>query len=129
MEVREGAKVVEIDSENVRLEDGQVFPTHTVVWTAGVRGIPGANQWGLPTASNGQVEIQPTLQVPGHPEVYVVGDLARTVQDGMLLPQVAQVAIQQGQQAGENLLLREGCFLLVGVITSKLQVISIPSSS
>lgn len=103
VEVQEGAKVVEIDSQSVRLETGEMISTDTVVWTAGVRGIPGG-QWGLPTARNGQVEIQPTLQVPGHPEVYVVGDLARTVQNGTVLPQVAQVAIQQGEWAGKNIL-------------------------
>ncbi len=104
VEVREGARVVEIDPQHVRLEDGELLSTNTVVWTAGVRGIPGTSQWGLPTARNGQVEVLPTLQVPGHPEVYVVGDLARTEQNGTLLPQVAQVAIQQGQRAGENIL-------------------------
>jgi NADH dehydrogenase len=104
VEVQEEAKVVEIDPQSVRLENGEVISTNTVVWTAGVRGIPGAGQWGLPTARNGQVEVLSPLQVPGHPEVYVVGDLARTEQNGTLLPQVAQVAMQQGQRAGENIL-------------------------
>lgn len=45
----------------------------------------------------------PTLHVEGHPEVYVVGDLALLAEDGALLPQVAQVAIQQGKHAADNI--------------------------
>jgi NADH:ubiquinone reductase (H+-translocating) len=59
-------------------------------------------RWGLPIGRGGRVPVRPTLQVEGHDEVYVVGDLALLAEDGETLPQVAQVAIQQGKHAAEN---------------------------
>lgn len=104
IEVKLNAQVVEIGQDFVRLKDGTELTASTVVWTAGVQGFSGARQWGLPTARNGQVEVLPTLQAPEHPEVYVVGDLARYVENDKPLPMVAQVAIQQGQTAARNIL-------------------------
>ena len=76
--------------------------THTVVWAAGVQGDPAVGRWGLPVGPTGRVPVEGTLQVPGHPEVFVVGDLAYLETDGQALPQVAQVALQQGSMAAEN---------------------------
>ena len=104
IEVQLNAQVVEIGPDFVRLKDGTELPASTVVWTAGVQGFTGAKQWGLPTARNGQVEVLPTLQVQEHQEVYIVGDLARIVEDEKPLPMVAQVAIQGGQAAARNIL-------------------------
>ncbi len=104
VEVMVQSQVVEIGPRSLRLKDGTSIPTRTVTWTAGVQGIRGAGQWGLPTARNGQVEILPTLQVPEHPEVYVAGDLAHFLVDDHPLPMVAQVAIQQGRAAARNIL-------------------------
>ena len=53
--------------------------------------------------SNGRIAVLPTLQVPGHPEVYVVGDLAHVDEDGKPLPMLASPAIQQGALAGKNI--------------------------
>ena len=71
---------------------------------AGVLGSVPGDQWGLATNRHGQVEVLPTLQVPGHPEVYIVGDLADIEQDGRPLPLVAQKGIQTGTTAGRNIL-------------------------
>ena len=60
--------------------------------------------WGLAANAHNQLEALPTLQVPGHPEVYVVGDLAGLRQDGLPLPMVAQLGIQTGAHAGRNIL-------------------------
>ena len=60
--------------------------------------------WGLATNRHNQVEVLPTLQVPDHPEVYIVGDLAGIQQDGHPLPMVAQGGIQTGTTAGRNIL-------------------------
>ncbi|HEY7676381.1 MAG TPA: NAD(P)/FAD-dependent oxidoreductase, partial [Candidatus Methylomirabilis sp.] len=104
VEVRVRAAVGEVTPRAVTLRDGTVIPTETVVWTAGVRGDPSAQAWGLPAAPDGRVKVLPTLQVPGHPEVYVVGDLAYVEEDGRPLPMVAPVAIQQGAAAAGNIL-------------------------
>ena len=104
VEVRVRAAVSEVTPHAVHLKDGTVIPTETVVWTAGVRGDPSAQAWGLPTARDGRVKVLPTLQVPGYPEVYVVGDLAYVEEDGRPLPMIAPVAIQQGAAAARNIL-------------------------
>lgn len=108
VDVRFGAVVDRVTADCVRLKSGTELDTATVVWTAGVAGDPAAPTWGLPVARGGRVPVEPTLQVPGHPEVYVVGDLAWLEQDGQALPQVAQVALQQGAHAARNLLAEQG---------------------
>jgi NADH dehydrogenase len=76
VDVRLGAKVVEVTPNTVSLSGQNKIPTRTVVWTAGVKGEPIATLSSLPTNRDGRVSVLPTLQVPGHPEIYVVGDLA-----------------------------------------------------
>jgi len=103
VDVRLSAPVAEITAEAVRLKDGAVIPAETIIWTAGVRGNSD-NLTGLRTASNGQIPALPTLQVEGHPETYVVGDLARFEEDGHPLPMIAPVAIQQGTHVAGNII-------------------------
>lgn len=102
VEVHVGAAVKEIAEDTVLLKDGTSISEQTVVWTAGVRAVQQIETWGLPTAKNGRIEVLPTLQVPGHPEVYVVGDLAILLDEQHKLPMVAPVAIQQGTTAAHN---------------------------
>ncbi len=104
VEVRLQATVQQIEPHLVRLKDGTGLPTETVVWTAGVQGDSQARAWGLATVKSGRVKVLPTLQVPDHPEVYVLGDLAYVEQDGRSLPMIAPAAIQQGRAAAENIL-------------------------
>lgn len=102
VDVELGAMVEEVRPDGVRLTDGREIATETVVWTAGVQGSPEAGAWGLPVGRGGRVEVRDTLQVPGQPEVHVVGDLAGFRQDGEPLPMIAPVAIQQGEHAARN---------------------------
>ncbi len=104
VEVRLGAHVAEVTPDRVHLGDPDQIETRTVVWTAGVKGEPIAGLSGLPTERNGRVSVLPTLQVPGHPEIYVAGDLASINENGRVLPMVAQVAIQSGIAAAENIM-------------------------
>ena len=103
VDVRLQAMVNQITPESAQLKDGTIIPTGTVIWTAGVRGVLQASAWGLPTARNGQVLVEPTLQTRDHPEVYVIGDLAYVEQDGQPLPMIAPVAIQQGVASAQNI--------------------------
>ena len=103
VEVRLKTKVVEVTPESVVLDGEETISTRTVVWTAGVRGEPLAFLSGIPAGSDGRVSVLPTLQIPAHPEIYVVGDLARIKADGHLLPMVAQVAIQSAVAAAQNI--------------------------
>lgn len=104
VEVRLQAKVSKVLPGAVRLKDGTVIPTETVVWTAGVRGNSLGETSGLKTARNGQVVVRSTLQVPDHPEVYIIGDLAYVEQGGHPLPMIAPVAIQQGAAVAQNIM-------------------------
>ncbi|WP_448591664.1 NAD(P)/FAD-dependent oxidoreductase [Thermoflexus hugenholtzii] len=103
VEVRRRAPVAAVGPDWVRLQDGEAIETATVVWTAGVRGHPLGAALGLPLGPGGRAPVTPTLQVPGHPEIYVVGDLALPEGPGRL-PMVAPVAIQQGTLAARNIL-------------------------
>lgn len=103
VEIRLQATVSEIEAKAVRLKEGAVVPMETVIWTAGVRGEPHAATWGLPTDRSGRVRVLPTLQVPGHAEVYVIGDIAGLEDGGKLLPMIAPVAIQEGIGAAQNI--------------------------
>ena len=103
VEIRLGAVVNKVTADAVHLHDGTALPSDTVIWTAGVRGESRAGTWGLPVLPSGRVSVLPTLQVPGHPEVYVVGDLAHLDLRDRSLPMVAPVAIQQGSAAALNI--------------------------
>lgn len=106
VEVRLGAAVAEVERDRVRLRDGSVIETQTVAWTAGVRGHPLVETWGLPTTRRGTVPVDSSLRVDGVEHVYVVGDLAHLEQDGQPLPMVAQVAMQQGSHVADSILRR-----------------------
>ena len=103
IDVRLHSPVGHITAQAVHLADASTSLTETVVWTAGVQGDPLAEAWGLPIARGGRVAPQPTLQVSGHSNLYVVGDLAYVEQDGRPLPMVAPVAMQEGEAAARNI--------------------------
>jgi NADH:ubiquinone reductase (H+-translocating) len=100
VEVRLGQGVDSVDEHGV-IVAGERIAAKTVIWTAGVTASPAAKWLNAETDHAGRVRIQPDLSIPGHPEVFVVGDTASLEQDGKPLPGVAQVAIQQGRYAAE----------------------------
>jgi len=100
VEVRLGDGVDQIDADGV-LVAGERIASKTVIWTAGVAPSPAGKWLGVETDRAGRVRIQNDLSVPGHPEIFVVGDTAALAQDGKPLPGVAQVAMQQGRYAGK----------------------------
>ncbi len=108
VEVLLDGRVVDAGPESVILSDGTVIPCHTLVWSAGVKAPPlaGALNGASPNAG-GRVRVLPDLTLPGHPEVYVIGDMTHLEQDGKALPMVAPVAMQMGSYAGRAILARE----------------------
>jgi NADH dehydrogenase FAD-containing subunit len=99
VEVRLGCAVDAIDADGVVLA-GERIASVTVIWTAGVVASPAGAWLRVPTDNAGRVRIEGNLAVPAHPEIFVIGDTARCEQDGVPLPGVAQVAIQQGCYVG-----------------------------
>src|SRR5215472_9371467 len=100
VEVRLGHSVDHIDADGVVVA-GERIPSKTVIWTAGVAPSPAGKWLKVETDRAGRVRILKDLTVPGHPEIFVIGDTAALEQDGKPLPGVAQVAMQQGHYAGE----------------------------
>ncbi len=102
VEVRRRSIVTGVDEHGVSIGAERV-DAGTVIWAAGVAASPLARSLGVPLDRAGRVIAQPTLQVPGHSEIYVVGDLCALEQDGTPLPGVAQVAMQGGAHAAANI--------------------------
>ncbi|WIX23885.1 NAD(P)/FAD-dependent oxidoreductase [Xanthomonas arboricola pv. corylina] len=96
VEVHTGTPVTHIDALGYQLGDTFV-PTRTVVWAAGVAASPLARTLGVPLDRAGRVLVEPDLSVPGHPEIFVGGDLASVQQDGRPVPGVAPAAKQMGK--------------------------------
>src|SRR2546421_4608239 len=103
VEVRFGATVADYDGERIRLKSGEVIPAQAVIWAAGVRASPLNATLGIATARQGRIAVEPTLQVAGHPEVYVIGDAAYRETNGVPLPMVAPVAIQMAEAVARNI--------------------------
>jgi NADH dehydrogenase len=102
VEVRTGAAVTGIDREAVTVGATRIV-ARTVIWAAGVAASPLASSLGVPLDRAGRVAAEPTLRVPGHPDIFVAGDICSMQQDGKPLPGVAQVAKQQGAHAARNI--------------------------
>ena len=103
VEVRPGAAVTRIASHAVDA-GGETLDASTVLWAAGVAASPLGASLGVPLDRAGRVLINPDLTVPGHRNVFVIGDLASLAgADGRPLPGVAQVAIQMGEHAAHNI--------------------------
>ena len=102
VEVRLGSIVSQVDAGSVRIGE-EVIPTHTVFWAAGNTASPLSRLLGVPLDRAGRVLVEPDLSLPGHPEAFVIGDMAATVRaDGRPVPGVAQGAIQAGRCAADN---------------------------
>src|SRR2546429_8921097 len=103
VEVRFGAAVLDFDGARVVLKGGEVIPAHTLIWAAGAKAVSLTATLGLATARQGRVTVTPTLNVPDHSEVYVIGDAAYLEKDGQPLPMMAPVAIQMAETATRNI--------------------------
>lgn len=103
VELRLGVQVKYVNSNEVELSNGEKISTNTVIWAAGVAGNPlGASiarATGVPLARGQRIPVEADCSVPGHPNIFVIGDLAAFIPQGeaQTLPGVAPVAIQQAQ--------------------------------
>lgn len=109
VQVRLAAMVDDYDGEVVTLGGGERIAARTLIWAAGARAAPLVAKLGLPTARQGRVAVETTLQLPGAPEAFVIGDAAYLEDAGKPLPMMAPVAMQMGDTAADNI-----CRLLRG---------------
>lgn len=104
VEVRFDAKLTDYNGQRVLLTDGTEIKTHTLIWTAGVKAAGITSRLGVQVAGSGRVRSEATLQLPGHPEIYVLGDAAYFENgNGQPLPMLSTVAIQQGESVADNI--------------------------
>jgi NADH dehydrogenase len=106
VEVRLGQAVAEVGATFVRLKSGEEIKAHTLIWAAGVRANPLADVIGLPQGRGGRIKLDPDLSVPGHPEIFVVGDMGEVASNGQVLSQLGSVAMQSGQHVGRQITCR-----------------------
>ena len=100
--VRKNAKVTRIDETGVYLGDEHI-PAATVIWGAGVSATAFAQTLGLPVDRAGRVKIENDLTVPGHKNVFAIGDMTYLEQDGQPLPGVSPVAMQMARCVARNI--------------------------
>ena len=103
VELQLGAKVQEVTAASIRLADGREIPAGTVIWTAGVRASDLGTAIGLELGRQARIKVEPTLQLPGHPAVFVIGDLAGATVSGAPLPMLIPVAMQEGRRVAATI--------------------------
>ncbi|HET7338512.1 MAG TPA: NAD(P)/FAD-dependent oxidoreductase [Candidatus Dormibacteraeota bacterium] len=91
------AKVAAVTDSAVKLSDGREIPACTVIWTAGVRASDVGRKTGASLTRQSRIKVDGTLQVPGHPSAFVIGDLAGASDGSALLPMLIPVAMQAGK--------------------------------
>ena len=102
VEVLTGTPVASIDSQGVRVGERHIA-ARTVLWAAGVAASPLARTLGVPLDRAGRVSVESDLSVPGHPHVFVAGDLASIQSDGRPVPGVAPAAKQMGKHVAKTI--------------------------
>lgn len=104
VEVRLHEAVVKVTGDEVHLKSGEVLLAQTLIWAAGVRGNPLVEVLGLEQTRGARLAVNKDLSLPGHPEVFIIGDLAGSTDDeGNLHPQVAPLAKQGGKHVARQI--------------------------
>ncbi|HKV86903.1 MAG TPA: NAD(P)/FAD-dependent oxidoreductase [Candidatus Dormibacteraeota bacterium] len=103
IEVMLGARVDAVSDAAVLLAGGEEIPARTVIWTAGVRASDVGRSAGVRLARQSRIDVDDTLQVPGHPVVFVIGDLAGALEGQVYLPMLIPVAMQAGKHVAASI--------------------------
>jgi NADH dehydrogenase len=105
VEVKLEESVTKAKDDHIELESGDTIPTQTLIWAAGVRANPLADQLNVDQTQGGRVDVNDDLSLPGHPEAFVIGDMAGSRDEaGNLHPQLAPVAIQGARHVSQQIL-------------------------
>jgi NADH:quinone reductase (non-electrogenic) len=105
VELRTETRLEAVDADSATLSDGERIPTHTLVWTAGVRPNPLLAYWGLPVDERGRVLVDEYLRVHGLDDVWALGDCARVPNPAAEVPDppTSQHALRQARRLAQNL--------------------------
>ena len=105
IDIRLGTTLEEVTANSARISTGEVIPTRTVVWTAGVTPHPSSRNLGIPLDERGRIVVDEYTRVVGEDHVWAVGDAAAVPdprQAGTFCPPTSQHAVRQGRTAGRN---------------------------
>ncbi|MFL5502790.1 MAG: NAD(P)/FAD-dependent oxidoreductase [Gemmatimonadaceae bacterium] len=102
VEVRVNSFVTAVEADGVRIGNEKIR-ARNAFWAAGNLASPVGKFLDGPLDRAGRIQVNPDLSVPGHPEIFAIGDLAALVQDGRPVPGVGPAAIQEGKSAGKNI--------------------------
>jgi NADH dehydrogenase len=98
VQVRSSRRVKAIRQGEVELDDGEIIHAENILWAAGVAASPLTKKLGVELDQAGRVKVNPDLSLPGHPEVFAIGDLALVLQgNGKPVPGVSPAAMQMGR--------------------------------
>lgn len=102
VQIRNNIHVKNIRAGEVELDDGEIIRAETILWAAGVAASPLTRQLGVELDRAGRVKVNPDLSLPGHPEVFAIGDLASVFQEnGKPVPGVSPAAMQMGKHVAK----------------------------
>ena len=103
-----GFNVTRVEPGRIALDDGSVLACDAAVWCAGLEAPPVVAQLPVPHGKAGRVAVEETLEVPGHPGVFAVGDVVelRDPRTGAFVPSTAQAALSEARTAARNLVAR-----------------------
>jgi NADH:quinone reductase (non-electrogenic) len=103
VEVMTGKQVASVEPTRVALKSGEQLKAHTLVWGAGLQGNALVQSLGIELQGGNRIAVGPDLALPGHPEVYVIGDVAAITdaKTEQVLPQLGSVALQSGEHVGK----------------------------
>ena len=105
IEIRLGTTIERVSADSTELSTGEVIPTRSVAWTAGVKPHPIVARLGLPLNETGRIKVDPYCQVEGFDNVWAIGDAAAVpdpARPGEASPPTCQHAIRQGRTVGHN---------------------------
>jgi NADH:ubiquinone reductase (H+-translocating) len=104
VQVRTSTPVKNITPGEVELADGEIIRAGNILWAAGVSASPLTKRLGVELDKAGRVKVNPDLSVPGHPEVFAIGDLALVLKaDGDPVPGVSPAAMQMGRHVAQTI--------------------------
>jgi len=102
VQIRNNLHVDEIRDGEVKLANGEIIRAGNIIWAAGVAASPLTKQLGVELDRAGRVKVNPDLSVPGHPEIFAIGDLALVLQaNGKPVPGVSPAAMQMGKHVAK----------------------------
>ncbi|RKQ33930.1 FAD-dependent oxidoreductase [Oceanobacillus halophilus] len=105
VKILKSSPIVEVKEDRVVLKSGEELPTHTLIWTAGVKANSDTEDYGIPSARAGRLKVNEYMEAEGYENVYVIGDLAYfEEEEGKPTPQIVEAAEQTGMTAAKSII-------------------------